>query len=113
VLTISGVLDAHRQIAFHTLQELLAFQSGFESHLIATGWSLVAFSPDRRAPREANTASERPKRWFSRLLTRTSHTAERGADVTGSITGGLGDHSPRSGRNAASSPISGRNAHKP
>jgi hypothetical protein len=68
VLTISGVLDAHRRIAFHTLEDLLAFQSGFERHLITTGWSLVAFSPDRRPPHAPHGAPDRPKGWLSRLL---------------------------------------------
>lgn len=37
-----------RQFSFTTIDELTAFQCGFEAHLLETGWSLVAFGPERR-----------------------------------------------------------------
>jgi hypothetical protein len=39
-----------RQFSFSTIDELTAFQCGFEAHLLETGWSLVAFGPERRDP---------------------------------------------------------------
>jgi len=47
-LDISGANAASRVIAFSVHQELIEFQSGFEDHLLKTGWHYVSFSPDRR-----------------------------------------------------------------
>jgi hypothetical protein len=47
-LEIAGANAAQRAIGFATHQELIAFQSGFEDHLVKTGWHYVSFSPDRR-----------------------------------------------------------------
>ena len=51
-LTISGGASEER-FEFDSVVELIGFQSGFESHLLEAGWSLVAFSParSRRAAR--------------------------------------------------------------
>ena len=38
-----------RVIPFTNLDELTAFHCGFEQHLVATGWSLVEFGPERRS----------------------------------------------------------------
>jgi hypothetical protein len=53
-----------RQFSFSTIDELTAFQCGFEAHLLETGWSLVAFGPERRdtddpAGRRASAPVER------------------------------------------------------
>jgi hypothetical protein len=44
-----------RAFAFPDIDELTAFQCGFEQHLIDTGWSLVEFGPERRSGRERRT----------------------------------------------------------
>lgn len=59
VLGIHGN-DEPRSYAFAELPRLVAFQEDFETFLLATGWTFVSFSPDRRAGHE--------RRHFSRLL---------------------------------------------
>jgi hypothetical protein len=46
---------------FDSVVELIGFQSGFESHLLEAGWSLVAFSPARK--RRAARLLVRLLRW--------------------------------------------------
>ena len=50
-----------RSYFFEDLSKLERFQADFEKFLLGTGWTFVAFSPDRRAGSE--------RRHFSRLLT--------------------------------------------
>jgi hypothetical protein len=52
---------APRTTLFTDLEKLSAFQHDFETFLLATGWTFIAFSPERRTGRE--------RRHFSRLLT--------------------------------------------
>jgi len=44
-----SVVGNERVIPFTNLDELTAFHCGFEQHLVATGWSLVEFGPERRS----------------------------------------------------------------
>ena len=60
LLTINGD-GPPRTYFFDDEQRLEQFQLDFEKFLIATGWLLLGFSPERRAGRE--------RRHFSRLLT--------------------------------------------
>jgi hypothetical protein len=46
-----------REFSFPDLDELTAFHLGFEQHLVATGWSLVEFSPERRSGRDRRAQS--------------------------------------------------------
>jgi hypothetical protein len=46
-LTISGGASEER-FDFETVVELIGFQAGFEAHLLDAGWSLVAFTAERR-----------------------------------------------------------------
>jgi hypothetical protein len=41
-----------RSFTFDDLSQLSAFHCDFEQHLIATGWSLVEFGPERRSGRD-------------------------------------------------------------
>lgn len=65
--TTDGVLlgvvgdGAPRSYFFAELEKLERFQADFEKFLIGTGWTFVAFSPERRVGHE--------RRHFSRLLT--------------------------------------------
>jgi hypothetical protein len=47
--------EGEEQFDFDSVSELIGFQVGFEDHLIEAGWSLVAFSPERRSGRERRT----------------------------------------------------------
>jgi hypothetical protein len=49
-----------RTYFFANIARLVEFQSDFEKFLLGTGWSFLAFSPERRSGRE--------RRHFSRLL---------------------------------------------
>lgn len=49
-----------RSYFFSDLPKLQAFQADFEKFLLATGWTFLAFSPERRTGRE--------RRHFSRLI---------------------------------------------
>jgi hypothetical protein len=51
---------APRTYFFAELGQLEGFQHDFEKFLLATGWSFLAFSPERRSGRE--------RRHFSRLM---------------------------------------------
>ena len=48
VLHITSSEGNERMFTFSDIDEVTAFQSGFEQHLVATDWSLVAFGPERR-----------------------------------------------------------------
>lgn len=50
-----------RSYFFDDLSKLERFQADFEKFLLGTGWTFLAFSPERRGGRE--------RRHFSRLLT--------------------------------------------
>jgi hypothetical protein len=52
---------APRMSLFTDLDRLDAFQADFEKFLLATGWSFIGFSPERRTGQE--------RRHYSRLLT--------------------------------------------
>jgi hypothetical protein len=41
-----------RSYPFDTMDRLVAFQSDMETLLVRTGWSFVAFTPDRRTGRD-------------------------------------------------------------
>lgn len=57
VLHIESNEGNDRQFTFQDLDELTAFHCGFEEHLIATGWSLVEFGPERRSGAERRTVA--------------------------------------------------------
>ena len=44
----SSEASRRRVFAFENIDELTAFQCGFESHLLETGWSLLDFSAEGR-----------------------------------------------------------------
>jgi hypothetical protein len=48
-LRIESSEGNERVFPFTDLDELTAFHCGFEQHLIATGWSLTEFGPERRS----------------------------------------------------------------
>ena len=48
-LLIHSNVKSSRVFEFADIEELTAFQLGFERHLLATGWTLVDFVPERRA----------------------------------------------------------------
>jgi hypothetical protein len=51
-LQIESSEDQTRRFEFPDIDELTAFHLGFEQHLVATGWSLVEFEPERRSASE-------------------------------------------------------------
>jgi hypothetical protein len=56
-----------RSYPFDSMDRLVAFQSDMESLLVRTGWSFVAFTPDRRSGRDRRgmpRESER-RRWWT------------------------------------------------
>jgi hypothetical protein len=56
-----------RSFGFSDAERLIAFQSDMEAFLIRTGWTFVAFSPDRRTGRDRRRMpriSER-RRWWT------------------------------------------------
>jgi hypothetical protein len=57
-LVVSGHPTVTRTIDFATVIDRVNFQSGFETHLLDTGWTLTAFTPPA------------PRHWWSRLLRR-------------------------------------------
>ena len=61
VLHIGSDEGNDRRFTFNDVDELTAFHCGFEEHLIATGWSLVEFEPERRSGVERRTVA-RPGR---------------------------------------------------
>jgi hypothetical protein len=69
ILHIDSSEGNDREFTFQDLDELTAFHCGFEEHLIATGWSLVEFGPERRSgvERRAAVRPGRDRRRFPRL----------------------------------------------
>ena len=69
VLHIDSNEGNDRRFTFNDLDELTAFHAGFEEHLIATGWSLVEFGPERRSgvERRAVARPGRDRRRFPLL----------------------------------------------
>jgi hypothetical protein len=66
LLVVTGD-GAPRSYFFRDLATLVPFQTDMESFLVSTGWTFVAFTPDRRSGRERRTfprITER-RRWWS------------------------------------------------
>jgi len=62
-LTVSGRrAQLRREFRFRSVDERLAFQSGFENHLLETGWSLASFTSSVREPDRV------PQSWWRRLI---------------------------------------------
>jgi hypothetical protein len=55
-------LTERRTFSFPTRHELIDFQVAFESHLIASGWTLLNFSPERRSGMERRYQPRDPER---------------------------------------------------
>jgi hypothetical protein len=55
-LHIESSENNERTFTFDDLNQLSAFHSEFERHLVATGWSLVEFGPERRSGRDRRSA---------------------------------------------------------
>src|SRR5689334_2254569 len=56
-----------RSFAFNDIERLIAFQSDMEAFLVRTGWTFVAFTPDRRTGRDRRQMprmTER-RRWWT------------------------------------------------
>jgi hypothetical protein len=51
-LVVSSPTEHPRHHDFDSVGALLDFQVDYEKHLIAGGWKLVEFSPERRSPRD-------------------------------------------------------------
>jgi hypothetical protein len=64
ILTGDG---APRSYFFRDLAALVPFQTDMESFLISTGWTFVAFTPDRRTGRERRTFPrlDERRRWWT------------------------------------------------
>ena len=66
LLVVTGD-GAPRSYFFQSIEKLVPFQTDMESFLISTGWTFVAFSPDRRTGRERRNfprLTER-RRWWT------------------------------------------------
>jgi len=67
-LHIESSAGNERVFQFSDLNELTAFHCGFEQHLIATGWSLVEFGPERRSGQDrrsvARSEQDRRRPWL-------------------------------------------------
>jgi hypothetical protein len=76
-LVLSGPGEARRVMLFPSALDLYPFQADMEQLLLGTGWSLEAFSPDRRTGldrRRAPRITNDRRRWWtdgSRKLRRT------------------------------------------
>jgi hypothetical protein len=66
LLVVTGD-GAPRSYFFNTIESLVLFQSDMESFLLNTGWSFVAFTPDRRTGRERRgfPRLEERRRWWT------------------------------------------------
>jgi hypothetical protein len=58
-LQIHSNMKSSRVFKFADIQELTAFQLGFEEFLLANGWTLVDFGPERRAGRDRRRVGRR------------------------------------------------------
>jgi hypothetical protein len=67
VLLVMTGDGAPRSYFFRDLAALVPFQTDMESFLISTGWTFVAFAPDRRTGRERRTFPrlEERRRWWT------------------------------------------------
>ncbi len=73
-----------RSYYFSSLTKLQDFQADFEKFLLATGWTFVGFSPERRAGRE--------RRHFSRLISDRRRWWTDGVRQRLDRAGDKGDH---------------------
>lgn len=67
VLTVAGG-ESSRCYAFPNLDALTRFQYDMEAFLVRTGWTLVAFSPERRGPIDRRTFPRETndrRRWWT------------------------------------------------
>jgi hypothetical protein len=67
-IVISGTASPVRRIDFSEASDRVAYQSGFESHLIDSGWSLVDFSSPRGTGAESKTMRLLSRIPFARRL---------------------------------------------
>jgi len=81
-LVVSSDGAAERRFQFADISELMAFQIGFEDHLLATGWRLEGFSRPRRIPTPARLL---PLRW--RLRWRSLRSLRAGSAGIGWLMG--------------------------
>ena len=56
-LHIESSTGNERVFSFSDVNEVTAFHCGFEQHLIATGWSLVEFGPERRSGQDRRSVA--------------------------------------------------------
>jgi len=71
-LVVALEADSPRAYAFDDVFALARFQNDMEQFLVATGWSLVEFSPERRVGRDRRNfprLTER-RRWWSDAIGR-------------------------------------------
>ena len=66
LLVVEGE-EAPRSYFFPDLATLIPFQTDMESFLVSTGWSFVAFSPERRTGRERRgfPRIDERRRWWT------------------------------------------------
>ena len=67
ILEVSGG-DAPETTAFNDLAGLVAYQSALETRLLANGWTLIAFSPERRSGKDRRAAARGQvdrRRWWT------------------------------------------------
>jgi hypothetical protein len=60
--------DAPGTTAFNDMAGLVAYQSALETRLLASGWTLIAFSPERRSGKERRAAARGQadrRRWWT------------------------------------------------
>jgi len=75
-IVLSGAETVVRRFTFPSAGDRVSFQSGFETHLLDTGWSLAEFRPGDasiRTPRAAPRWKRLdPRRWLRRARTKTN-----------------------------------------
>ena len=79
LLLVSGNGDP-RSYFFSDLTTLVPFQSDMEQFLLKTGWSLLAFSPERRTGRDRRSfprMSERRRWWTDGIRARIARQRRR------------------------------------
>jgi hypothetical protein len=67
LLVVTGD-EAPRSYFFPDLETLIPFQADMESFLVSTGWTFVAFTPDRRTGRDRRGFPRRDderRRWWT------------------------------------------------
>ena len=78
LLRVTGV-GRPRTYRFDSPDERNRFQRDMEAMLLATGWAIVGFSPERRAGRDRRTwprLTER-RRWWTDGVRQPSHASSR------------------------------------